>query len=80
MPQFGLFDYQKQLTLLEKAGDHLIALNKMIDWEQFRSLIEPFAKRSFRSNSALCSKFYPRNINHMPVVKFLAWFDIERKS
>ena len=40
MPQFGLFDYQKQLTLLEKAGDPLIALNKMIDWEQFRSIIE----------------------------------------
>jgi len=40
MPQFGLFDYQKQLTLLEKAGDPLIALDKMIDWEQFRSIIE----------------------------------------
>jgi IS5 family transposase len=40
MPQFGLFDYQKQLALLEKAGDPLIALNKMIDWEQFRSLID----------------------------------------
>ena len=24
---------------------------------------EPFAKQSFRPNSALCSKFYPRNIN-----------------
>ena len=40
MPQFGLFDYQKQLTLLEKAGDPLIEINQMIDWEQFRSLIE----------------------------------------
>jgi len=40
MPQFGLFDYQKQLALLEKAGDPLIALNKMIDWEQFRSIID----------------------------------------
>ena len=40
MPQFGLFDYQKQLTLLEKAGDPLVALDKMIDWEQFRSIIE----------------------------------------
>ena len=42
--------------------------------------VEPFAKRSFRPNSALCSKFYPRNINHMPVVKFLAFLDFERKS
>ena len=41
---------------------------------------EPFAKQSFRPNSALCSKFYPRNINHMPVVKFLACLDFERKS
>ena len=41
---------------------------------------EPFAKQSFRPNSVLCSKFYPRNINHMPVVKFLAWFDFERKN
>ena len=40
MAQFGLFDYQKQLALLDKAGDPLIALNKMIDWEQFRSIIE----------------------------------------
>ena len=40
MPQFGLFDYQKQLALLEKAGDPLIELNRMIDWEQFRSIIE----------------------------------------
>ena len=43
-------------------------------------IYEPFAKHSFRPNSALCSKFYPRNINHIPVVKFLAWFDFERKS
>lgn len=40
MLQFGLFDYQKQLTLLEKAGDPLIQLNQMIDWEQFRELID----------------------------------------
>ena len=38
--QFIFFDYQKQLTLLEKAGDPLIALDQMIDWEQFRELIE----------------------------------------
>jgi hypothetical protein len=41
---------------------------------------EPFAKQSFRPNSALCSKFYPRNINYMPVVKFFACLDFERKS
>jgi len=40
MPQFGLFDCQKHLTLLEKAGAPLIALNKMIEWEQFRLLFD----------------------------------------
>ena len=40
IPEFGLFDYQTQLTLLEKAGDPLVELKLMIDWEQFRSLIE----------------------------------------
>jgi len=28
-------------------------------------------KWSFRPNSALCSEFYPRNINYMPAVKFI---------
>jgi len=51
MPQFGLFDYQKQIALLEKAGDPLIALNKMIDWEQFRSLIDR-AREKPRKSSA----------------------------
>ncbi|MEE4314068.1 MAG: hypothetical protein V2J11_06195, partial [Desulfofustis sp.] len=41
---------------------------------------EPFAKPSFRPNSALCSKFYPRNIMYMPAVKFFACLDFERKS
>jgi len=30
--------------------------------------------------SALCSKFYPRNINYMPAVKFFAGLDLEQKS
>jgi hypothetical protein len=42
--------------------------------------VEPFAKQSCRPNSALCSKFYPQNINYMPVVKFFACLDFERKS
>ena len=32
--------------------------------------IEPLAKLSFCPISALCSKFYPRNISYMPAVKF----------
>ncbi len=39
MLQFGLFDYQKQLALLDKAGDPLTTIDKMINWEQFHSII-----------------------------------------
>jgi len=37
-------------------------------------------KLCFCPISALCSKFYPRNINYMPVVKFFAGLDLEQKS
>jgi len=40
----------------------------------------PIQKRSFRPISALCSKFYPRNIMYMPAVKFFACLELERKS
>ena len=40
---------------------------------------EPLAKVSFHLISALCLKFYPRNIIYMPVVKFFACLDLERK-
>ena len=33
----------------------------------------------FFPNSALCSKNYPRNIKHMPVVIFFACLDLEQK-
>jgi len=44
------------------------------------SYLMPIQKRSFCPISALCSKFYPRNINDMPVVKFFAGLDLEQKS
>ena len=40
MPQFGLFDYQQRLSRIDKAGDPLVELNQVVDWEQFRELIE----------------------------------------
>ena len=40
MTQFGLFDYNKRLSRIDKAGDPLIELNKLVDWELFRELIE----------------------------------------
>ena len=39
----------------------------------------PIQKRFFRPISALCERFYPRNINYMPVVKFFACLDLEQK-
>jgi transposase, IS5 family len=39
MKQFGLFDYHKRLSRIDKAGDPLIELNKVVDWERFRTLI-----------------------------------------
>ena len=65
---------------------YLIARNEGIisaseaDSADYSITSEPFAKRSFRPNSTLCSKFYPRDINYMPVVKLLACLDFERKS
>ena len=40
MPQFGLFDYQNRLSRIDKAGDPLLELNNVVDWERFRELIE----------------------------------------
>lgn len=40
MTQFGLFNYHKRLTLIDKAGDPLVELNKAVDWEQVSELIE----------------------------------------
>jgi IS5 family transposase len=40
MPQFGLFDYQQRLSRIDKAGDPLVELNQVVDWEQFRELID----------------------------------------
>ena len=37
-------------------------------------------KRFFGPISALCSKFYPRNINTMPVVKFFVCLDLDQNS
>jgi len=39
MTQFGLFDYNKRLSRIDKAGDPLVELNKLVDWELFRELI-----------------------------------------
>ncbi len=45
-----------------------------------KGYLVPIQKRSFCPISTLCSKFYPRNINYMPAVKFFACLDLEQKS
>jgi hypothetical protein len=45
-----------------------------------RYIIGYLEKLYFCPISALCSKFYPRNINYIPVVKFFACLDLEQKS
>ncbi len=40
----------------------------------------PIQKWSFAPIATLCSKFYPRNINYMPVVKFIAYLALKAKS
>jgi IS5 family transposase len=40
MNQPGLFDYSNRLARIDNVGDPLAELNKAIDWEQFRELIE----------------------------------------
>jgi hypothetical protein len=37
-------------------------------------------KMIFSPNLFVMLKFYPRNINYMPAVKFFACLDLERKS
>jgi hypothetical protein len=41
---------------------------------------EPVDNWYFRIISALHVKFYPRNINYMPVAKFYMCLDLERES
>ncbi len=55
---------------------HTIACYKRVKEHQMM----PLAKWSFHPNSALRSKFYLRNIQYNPAVKFFACLDFERKS
>jgi IS5 family transposase len=49
MTQLGLFDYNTRLARIDKAGDPLVTLDKIIDWEQFRELIELARKKTKKS-------------------------------
>ena len=40
MMQPGLFDWQNRFEKLNKNGDPLVKLNKVIQWESFRETLE----------------------------------------
>ena len=40
MMQPGLFDWQNRFEKLNKNGDPLLKLNKVIQWESFREVLE----------------------------------------
>lgn len=49
MTQLGLFDYHKRIARIDTAGDPLVALDTMVDWEQFRILIEQAREKPRKS-------------------------------
>ena len=38
--QFGIFDVDNRLRRLSKMGDALERINRIVDWEMFRPIIE----------------------------------------
>jgi IS5 family transposase len=51
MFETGLFDWQERLQELDKNGDPLLLLNKLIPWENFRSPIEKVRTKKRKNNS-----------------------------
>lgn len=44
--QFGIFDVDNRLRRLSKMGDALERINRIVDWEMFRPIIEAALKES----------------------------------
>ena len=63
--QFGIFDVDNRLRRLSKMGDALERINRIVDWEMFRPIIESALKESRGKAQAAdlpltassCSKF-----------------------
>lgn len=51
MMQTGLFDWQRRFEQLEQSGDPLAKLNRIVDWEQFRSSLETIRDKQRKSNA-----------------------------
>ncbi|CAK8721196.1 Mobile element protein [Candidatus Electronema halotolerans] len=51
MNQLGFFDFYIRLSRIDKAGDPLVKINKAIDWEIFRPILEEAKRKSVKSNA-----------------------------
>jgi IS5 family transposase len=51
MNQLGFFDFDIRLSRIDKAGDPLVKLNKAVDWEIFRPILEEAKKKPVKSNA-----------------------------
>jgi IS5 family transposase len=51
MFQVGLFDCQARFEQLTDAGDPLVKLNNLIDWESFRPELERIRDKEHKSNA-----------------------------
>ena len=49
--QPGLFDWQNRFEKLNKNGDPLVKLNKVIQWESFRETLEKVRAREKKNNA-----------------------------
>jgi IS5 family transposase len=51
MMQLGLFDWQNRFEKLDKNGDPLVKLNKVVPWNSFRSALETLRSGEKKSNA-----------------------------
>ena len=49
--QLGLFDWQNRFEKLDKNGDPLAKLNKVVPWNSFRPALETLRAREKKSNA-----------------------------
>lgn len=49
--QLGFFDWQKRLEKLQKNGDPLVRINRIINWEIFRAELEKLREKERKSNA-----------------------------
>ena len=51
MKQLGLFDWENRYARIDKGGDPLVKLNRVIEWEAFRELLMRVLEKERKSNA-----------------------------